>query len=101
VRAEAWNLEAKFNGRYMGFRYGFFNVFGIQWLGTKSLEVFVKLSKSRFGEAKRLCPYPSEYDERWKQVTIRVDERLRSKKLIPVLRQAYKHFVGDNGAAPH
>jgi hypothetical protein len=29
VRAEAWNLESKFNGGYMGFKYGFFNVFGI------------------------------------------------------------------------
>jgi hypothetical protein len=97
MRAEAWNLEPKFNGSYMGFKYGFFNVFGVQWVGTKSFEVFVKLPKSKFAEAKRLCPYPSEYDERWKQVTIRVDEKLIAKKLIPVFRQAYKHFVGETG----
>jgi hypothetical protein len=95
VRAESWNLEPKFNGGYMGFKFGFFNVFGIQWVGSKSLDVFVKLPKSQFGAAKRLCPYPSEYDERWKQVTIRVDEKLRLKKLVPVLQKAYKHFVGD------
>ena len=94
VKAKRWNLEAKFNAYYVGFKSGFFNVFGIHWIGNESLEVFVKLPKTRFAELKRLCPYQIEYDERWKQATIRVADGLKSKKLIPVLERAYELFMG-------
>ena len=81
----------------MGFKQGFFNVFGLQWMGTRSLEVFLKVPHSKFARVRKLSPYPAEYDKRWKQATIRADDNLGLKKLIPVLQLAYVSFVGRDG----
>jgi hypothetical protein len=98
VAKNAWNLVPKFNAYYAGFKHGFFNAFGVHWIGNKSFEVFVKLSKSAALRAKRLCPYPSEYDERWKQLTIRVTDDLKPKRLTPLLQLAYDSLVGEHPA---
>ncbi len=96
VKKKGWNLEAKFNAYYAGFKHGFFNVFGVHWAGIKSIEIFVKLPKSKFGKARRLCPYPCEYNERWKQLTVRATENLKPKRLIPVLQLAHDSLVGEH-----
>ena len=95
VKRKGWNLEPKFNAYYAGFKHGFFNVFGVHWVGTKSFEVFVKLPKSKFTKARRLCPYPSEYHDRWKQLTVRATDALKPKRLIPLLQFAYDSLVGS------
>ena len=96
VKRKAWNLEPKFNADYAGFKHGFFNVFSVNWVGTKSFAVFVKLPKSKIAKGKRLCPYPSEY--RWKNLIIRATDNLRPKRLIPLLQFAYDSLVGEHPA---
>jgi hypothetical protein len=96
VKRKGWNLEPKFNAYYAGFKHGFFNAFGVYWVGTKSFGVFVTLPKSKLAQAKRLCPYASEYDD--KTLTIRVTEGLKPKRLIPLLQLAYESLVGEHPA---
>jgi hypothetical protein len=98
AKHRGWNLEPKFNAYYAGFKQGFFNVFGVHWVGTKSFEVFVKMPRSKLAGAKRLCPYRSEYNERWKQMTIRATEDVKPRRLIPLLQLAYDSFVGEHPA---
>lgn len=98
VVKKGWNLKPKFNAYYAGFKHGFFNVFGVHWVGTKSLEIFVKIPKVKVAKAKRLCPYPSEYNQRWKQLTIRVTEGLKPKRLTPLVQLAYDSLVGEHPA---
>jgi len=43
VKKKGWPLETKFNRWYVGFKHGFPNVFGIQWLGARSYAVWFKL----------------------------------------------------------
>ncbi len=94
VKSEGWNLEPKFNAYYAGFKHGFFNAFGIYWVGTKSFGVFITLPKSKLTRAKRLCPYRSEYDG--KSLTIRATENLKPKRLIPLLQLACDSLVGEH-----
>jgi hypothetical protein len=98
AKRKGWNLEPKFNAYYAGFKHGFFNVFGVHWVGTRSFEVFVKLPKSKLARGRRLCPYPSEYNERWKQLTVRATENVRPKRLVPLLQLAHDSLVGEHPA---
>jgi hypothetical protein len=45
ISKKDWSLELKFNKHYCGFKAGFFNAFGIQWIGTKTFAFFFKLSE--------------------------------------------------------
>ncbi|MBI3999465.1 MAG: hypothetical protein HY351_02520 [Candidatus Omnitrophica bacterium] len=94
VKANNWKLERKFNKYYVGFKHGFPNAFGIHWAGSKSLEVFLKLPKSQFAKMRKVIPYKSEYDEKWKQVTVRIDGQFNSKKLVPAFRMSYEYILG-------
>ncbi len=93
VKRKGWNLETKINANYVGFKHGFFNVFGVGWSGSKSFGVFVKIPKSKFAKAKRLCPYPVEYDDRWKQAWIKASDNLRPERLAPVIQLGYDSLV--------
>lgn len=95
VKRKGWNLESKINANYASFNHGFFNVFGVSWAGTKSFGVFLKMPKTKFSKAKRLCPYPCEYDERWKQIWIKATEDLRPERLIPVIQLGYDLLVTE------
>lgn len=93
VKKNGWNLEKKFNKNYMGFKTGFPNVFGVQWLGSKSFGLFFKTQPSDYPKIKKLSPYEMEYDERWKQATFKYDEKVEIKKLEPVFEAIYKLFM--------
>ena len=94
VKRRGWNLEKKFNKNYMGFKTGFPNVFGIQWLGTRSFGFFFKIPNSQFIKIKRLSPYKMDYDERWKQATLKYDERIEIKKIRAIFqKKIYQLFM--------
>ena len=98
VKKKGWNLEPKFNSAYVGFKHGFFNAFGIEWIGTKSFEVFVKVPKDKVAKAKKLCPYPSDYNTRWKNLSVSATDKLNLKRLVPLLQFAYDLLVGQHPA---
>lgn len=93
VRKKGWNLEKKFNKYYIGFKFGFPNVFGIHWVGSKSFELFFKVNPDEYKQTQPLSPYEMEYDERWKQATIRYDDSVNIKKLGKVFETVYGFFV--------
>jgi hypothetical protein len=37
LKAKGYDLEKKFNKHYCGFKYGFFNVFTLQWISSKTM----------------------------------------------------------------
>lgn len=93
VRIRKWNLEKKFNKYYMCFKFGFPIVFGIHWIGTKSFELFFKVNAEEYKKIKPLSSYEMEYDERWKQATIRYEENVDIEKLEKVFETVYGFFV--------
>jgi hypothetical protein len=52
VNAKGWNLEKKFNKYYCGFKIGFFNVFSIAWIGTKSFGFRIRMKESELKKFK-------------------------------------------------
>jgi hypothetical protein len=93
VERRGWNLQRKFNKYYAGFKAGFPNVFGVNWVGSKSFGFFFKVSAAQFSRVKKLSPYPMEYDERWKQATVRYDEKMKVRKLEKVFAEVYRLFM--------
>jgi hypothetical protein len=93
VKKKGWNLQRKFNKYYAGFKTGFPNVFGVHWVGSKSFEFFFKVPAAKYPRIKKLSPYPMEYDERWKQATVRYDEKVKVKRLEKVFAEIYRLFM--------
>jgi hypothetical protein len=96
VKGQHWNLELKFNAGYAGFKHGFFNAFGVSWYSSKSFAIFVRVPKGKGARAKKLCPYPVEYDERWKQLYIEVTDNVKPKRLVPLLTFAHEFLMGQH-----
>lgn len=49
LKKNGWNeFEKKFNSFYCGFKYGFFNVFTISWIGTKSFAFRFRMPEKEF-----------------------------------------------------
>jgi hypothetical protein len=88
-----WNLELKFNKHYCGFKAGFFNAFGIQWVGTKTFAFFFKLSED---EAKSANIKLTKYESQWKQaVYYIVPGKTKIEEYEPLFELAYKKLTGN------
>jgi hypothetical protein len=87
VQENGWNLKLKFNANYAVFNKGFFNVFGVSWWNQKSFGIFAVLPKSAVAKAKRLCPYSSDYHEKY--LSFEVTGNVAPRRLTPLLKLAY------------
>jgi len=96
VMSKGWKLDPKLGVNKVVFNYGFFNAFGIRWETTKSLWIFIKVAKGQLAKAKRLCPYPIEYEEGWSSIWIEVTDKMQPKKLVPLLQRAYDDMRGEH-----
>lgn len=96
IDKNGWKLEKKFNQGYVGFKYGFPLVFGIQWLGTRSFGFFFKMPKSKM---KKIIVPGLEfrgYINRWSQVEYKIDSvHFDIKKLTPLFLASYKYIKGE------
>ena len=91
VEQKKWPLEKKFTQSYYTFKSGFFNVFGILWIGTKTFAFFAKLSEAT---AKQLSPQPTRYQSDWKQALYNIDPRnTKTADFLPVFEAAYKQQI--------
>jgi hypothetical protein len=93
IARKEWNLETKFNKHYCGFKAGFFNAFGIQWIGTKTFALFFKLSED---EAKSTKIKYTKYESQWKQAVYYIEPG--KTKIIdyePLFDMAYKKLTGN------
>jgi len=92
IRSKGWPLTLKYNKYYAGFKAGFFNVFGIEWGGTKKIQIFVKISKE---QAADLPIKMSDYNDTWKQAVFVLEPgKTKIQEYYPVLEHAYKKFIG-------
>lgn len=90
-----WSLEKKFNKGYVGYKHGFFNVFGLTWIGSKSFALFFKVPSEVAEEFSERGWQPLRYEKEWKQVLYKIDsEDFPVEKLKPLFEAAYRHIVG-------
>jgi len=93
IKKKKWPLETKFNQQYCGFKSGFFNAFGIQWMGTKTFAFFFKLEQK---EAQRIKLPMTRYESLWKQAVYNIDPaKTKTKQFLPLFEMAYKKLTGD------
>ncbi len=96
IKKNKWELETKFNQNYVGFKYGFPLVLGIQWLGTKSFGFFFKLPKAMMKNIKVPGLEFKGYSDRWNQVEYKIDSiDFKIEKLTPVFLASYKYVKGS------
>lgn len=92
VEAKGWPLERKYNKHYCGFKAGFFNVFGVQWRGSKTFAFFFKIGKDQI---KGLPVEITKYDNQWKQAYYYIEPgKTKAKDCLPLFELAYKRFAG-------
>lgn len=92
IKEKNWQLETKFNKYYCGFKYGFFNAFSINWVGTKSFAFCVKISKD---EVENLDPKMTRYDIGWKQALYYIEPgKTKTKDFVNIFELAYKKILG-------
>ena len=95
VSRRGWPLEKKFNKGYIGYKHGFFNAFGLTWLGTKSFALFFKVPKE---VAEKLQPdswEPHRYEDEWKQVLFKIEKESDPiEDLMPLFEEAYMNIAG-------
>lgn len=97
VKDQGWALETKYNKSYCGFKAGFFNAFGIQWVGSKTLAFFVKLPEET---AKTLSTTMTKYESQWKQALYYIEPgRTKVKDFLPLFERAYRKVSGGEGGA--
>jgi hypothetical protein len=96
VKKRGWNLQQKFNKQYCGFKAGFFNAFGIKWVGSKSFAFFVKLSEA---EVKRTGIKITKYEKLWKEGVVYIDPtKTKTVDILPLLEAAYHKLTGESAA---
>jgi hypothetical protein len=73
---------------HCGFKAGFFNAFGIQWVGSKTFAFFFKVSEA---EAKEVAIPITKYDSPWKQAMYYIEPgKTNPLCLISVVRPKEK-----------
>jgi len=93
IKDKKWNLETKFNKHYCGFKAGFFNAFGIKWIGTKTFAFFFKLSEQ---EALNTGIKMTKYESSWKEAIYYIDtKKTITSDFIPLFEKAYNKLTGD------
>jgi hypothetical protein len=93
VRKKGWNLERKFNKHYCGFKAGFFNAFGLKWIGSKTISYFFKLSET---EANKIGIKITKYETQWKEAYVYVEpSKTKIHDILPLFEAAYNKLSGQ------
>jgi len=97
VRKKGWPLEAKFNRNYCGFKSGFFNAFGIKWIGSKSFAFFFKLSREVAEKSTPKGVPMTRYDALWKDAIFKIEpHKTRVESLAPLFKAAVETLEGKD-----
>lgn len=95
VKRKGWNLERKNNKNYIAFKLGFPNVFGVNWIGSKSFCIYFKLPKEKALSIKIEGLSPLRYEDEWNQVLFKVETKdYPIEKLMPLFDASYKYIAG-------
>jgi hypothetical protein len=89
IKRNGWELEIKFNKAYCGFKHGFFNAFGIKWLGTKTFAFFFKLPKGAADRASPRDQSMDKYEELWKEAVYKIEpSKTRVDAFLPLFKKS-------------
>jgi hypothetical protein len=95
VADREWPLDKKFTRSRVVYKHGFFNAFGLAWLGSKSFALFFKVPRAL---AEQLQPddwEPYRYTHGDKQVQYKVDRvDVPLEKFAPLFEAAYRSIAG-------
>ncbi len=92
VAKQNWNLQVKFNKSYCGFKAGFFNAFGVQWVTSKTIALFFKLPES---EVKQLAVSVTRYESQWKRAVVVITPDVTEiSHYMKLFEAAYKRLSG-------
>jgi hypothetical protein len=86
-------LEKKYNKHYCGFKYGFFNVFSIAWIGTKSFGFRVRMKESELKKFKIGGIEMSYF--RGQGIFKITPQKTKAVKFLPLIRYALKMKTHD------
>ena len=93
IKERGWSLETKYNKHYCGFKAGFFNAFGIKWIGSKTFAFFFKLDQK---QAESVPIEMTKYDSQWKEAVYYIEPRkTKTKDFLPLFEMAYKKLTGE------
>jgi hypothetical protein len=93
VKKRRWSLQIKYNKNYCGFKAGFFNAFGIRWIGSKTFAFFFKITEKEAGKFK---PPMTNYGKRWKEAYYYITPgRTRVKDFMPLFEICYTKLTGE------
>ena len=93
IKKNNWSLETKYNKHYCGFKAGFFNAFGIKWVGSKTFGFFFKLPEEK---AKTVDIEMTKYDSGWKEAVYYITPgKTKVSDFQPLFELAYKKITGD------
>lgn len=93
IKEKGWTLETKFNKHYCGFKAGYFNAFGIKWIGTKTFAFMFKLAQK---EAKRIPILMTKYESLWKEAVYYIEPgKTKTKDFLPLFEMAYQKLTGE------
>lgn len=93
IDQRGWALEPKYNKHYCGFKAGFFNAFGIEFIGSRTFAFFVKISEK---DAKQLSPKMTKYVSQWKQAVYYIEPgKTKIGDYVGLFEFAYKRLTGE------
>ena len=93
VSENNWALDLKYNKTYSSFKAGIHNIFGIDWINSKTIAIWVKIKEE---EANKF-PVPfSKYSVAWKQANYFIDPlKTKTTDFIGIFEKAYKQRTGE------
>jgi hypothetical protein len=93
IRKQGWDLQMKFNKHYCGFKAGFFNAFGVKWIGSKTIAFFFKIPEE---DAKGIPIPMTRYDKQWKEAVYYIESgKTKIPDFKPLFELAYKKISGE------
>lgn len=93
INENNWKLETKFNKHYCGFKAGFFNAFGIKWIGTKTFAFFFKLEQDQVDKSPIKL---TKYDAQWKEALYYIEPGTsKTRNFISLFEASYKKLTGE------
>lgn len=95
IKENNWSLDTKFNKNYASFKAGFFNAFGIKWVGTKTFAFFFKLDENEVNNLD-VQTEMTRYDTQWKEAIYYIEPgKTVPEDLFPLFEAAYKKLTGE------
>jgi hypothetical protein len=95
VKKQKWGLTKKMNKGYAGFKYGFQNVFGITWVGSRSFCIFFKITRKIADKINISGLKSYRYEDQWNQVLYKVEKKdYNIHKLLPLFKASYQYIKG-------